>query len=167
MDRDSRLRRGMAVCMCKGKRDFYRCPVVQASRKGASISSHPKRRVRRCRKRAGSRISFHPLLLDSLVGAVTVTYMLPIGTCGYFSRSMGDHWHPNHMAVASSKTLPRKPGNVPHSTRLTKGILWITLLIRKHSGMVMSTAMPHLSSGYSATTWKTEAKPTNTGAWMR
>ena len=54
----------------------------------------------------------------------------------------------------TSKTLPRKPGNIPHSTRLTRGILRIPLLIKKHSGMVTTTAMPHLSSGYSATTEK-------------
>ena len=42
---------------------------------------------------------------------------------------------------------PEKPGIVPHTTRLTKGILRIPLLIRKHSGMVTTSAMPHLSSG--------------------
>ena len=73
--------------------------------------------------------------------------MLPTCTCGFLSRSMIGHWLPNYKAMASSKTLPRKPGNVPHSTRLTNGILRITLLIRKQSGMVMSTAMAHLSSG--------------------
>jgi hypothetical protein len=49
---------------------------------------------------------------------------------------------------------PEKPGIVLHTTRLTRGILRINRLIKKQSGMVMSTAMPHLSSGYSATTEK-------------
>ena len=42
---------------------------------------------------------------------------------------------------------PEKPDIVLHTTRLTKGILRIPLLIRKHSGMVTTTAMAHLSSG--------------------
>jgi hypothetical protein len=54
---------------------------------------------------------------------------------------------PNHKAVVSSETLLRKPGNVSHNTLLANGILQITLLIKKYSGMVMSTAIPHLSSG--------------------
>ena len=48
---------------------------------------------------------------------------------------------------ASSIIRTGKPVVVLHSTRLTRGILRIPLLSRKHSGMVMSTAMPHLSSG--------------------
>ena len=43
---------------------------------------------------------------------------------------------------------------VLHNILLAKGILRIKRLARKHSGSVMSTAMPHLSRGYSATTWK-------------
>jgi hypothetical protein len=42
---------------------------------------------------------------------------------------------------------PEKPGIVLHTTRLTKGILRIPLLIKKHSGMVTTTAMAHLSRG--------------------
>ena len=61
---------------------------------------------------------------------------------------------PQSRGYASSSTRSGKPGVVPHSTRLTRGILRITPLTRKQSGSVMSTAMPHLSSGYSATTEK-------------
>jgi hypothetical protein len=48
--------------------------------------------------------------------------------------------------IASSNTRTGKPVVDLHTTRLIKGILRITLLIRKHSGMVMSAAMPRLSS---------------------
>ncbi len=147
MDRASRFRCGAAVCTCQGERNAHRCRGIQASPKGASVSYHPKGRLRRCRKRADSRISFPLLLLGSLVGAATVTYMLPTCTCGYSSRSMSSRSLPNHKSVVSSKTLLRKPGNVPHNTLLANGILRITLLIKKHSGMVMSTEIPHLSIG--------------------
>jgi hypothetical protein len=29
VDRDKRLRHGMAVCLCKGKRHAHRCPMIQ------------------------------------------------------------------------------------------------------------------------------------------
>jgi hypothetical protein len=73
--------------------------------------------------------------------------MLPTCTCGFFSRSMGGHSLPNHRSIASSNTRTGKPGLVLYNTRLAKGILRITLLIRKHSGTAMMTAIPNLSNG--------------------
>jgi len=76
-----------------------------------------------------------------------VPYMLPTCTCGFLSRSIIGHSLPNRRTVASSKMLPRKPGNVFYSTRFTNGILRITLLSRKHSVTAMMAAIPNLSNG--------------------
>jgi len=62
-------------------------------------------------------------------------------------RSTGGHPTCTSGLWRTSSTLPRKRGNVLHTTRLTNGILRIPLLIKKHSGMVTPTAMAHLISG--------------------
>ena len=55
-------------------------------------------------------------------------------TCSRFSLTRNDHnWEGTYLVLPN--------------ILLAKGILRIKLLIRKHSGSVMSTAMPHLSSG--------------------
>ena len=46
--------------------------------------------------------------------------------------------------LPASNESAGKPALVLHSTRLTRGILRIPRLTRKHSGMVMSTTMAHL-----------------------
>jgi len=55
--------------------------------------------------------------------------------------------HTQEPTPAFANTHRGKPGLVLHTTRLTRGILRITKLIRKQSGSVTSTAMAHLSSG--------------------
>ncbi len=61
----------------------------------------------------------------------------------------------------------RQPGVAPHNIRLASGSLRIAKATRKLSGSTMSTAMPNLSRGYSATAEKAEATLTSTRGWIR